>query len=53
MGATLWDRQQASVEVSREHSDYFVKNMAAVLFEERLALTVFQADAFRYGAYPS
>jgi HK97 family phage major capsid protein len=53
MGATLWDRQQATVEISREHSDFWVKNMAAILCEERLALTVFQADAFRYGAFPS
>jgi HK97 family phage major capsid protein len=53
MGATLWDRQTATVEVSRDYSDYFVKNMAAILCEERLALTVFQADAFRYGAFPS
>jgi HK97 family phage major capsid protein len=53
MGAMLWDRQQATVEVSREHSDFFIRNMTAVLFEERLALTVFQSDAFRYGAYPS
>lgn len=53
MGATLWDRMQSTIEVSRDYSDYFVKNMAAILFEERLALTVFQADAFRYGSYPS
>ncbi|MDT8071202.1 MAG: phage major capsid protein [Terriglobia bacterium] len=53
MGAVLWDREQASVAVSREHSDFFVRNMSAVLFEERLSLTVFQSDAFAYGSYPA
>ena len=40
MSATVWDRQQSTVDVSTEHSDFFVKNMVAIRAEERLALTV-------------
>jgi HK97 family phage major capsid protein len=52
MGAAIWDRNDATVEISREHSDYFVKNMLAVLAEERLALTVFAPLAFCYFGFP-
>jgi HK97 family phage major capsid protein len=51
MGAELFDRQQSSIEVSREHSDFFIKNMIAVLAEERLALCVYQGSAFRTGSF--
>jgi HK97 family phage major capsid protein len=44
-----FDRQAATVEVSREHSDYFVKNLVAILCEERLALCIFRPTAFVYG----
>lgn len=50
MGADLWDREQASVEISREHSDFFTRNLAAILCEERLALTVGRPQAFVYGS---
>jgi len=50
--AAIWDRMDATVEVSREHSDFFVKNMVAVLCEERLALTVYRASALVYGGFP-
>jgi len=52
MGAALWDRQDATIEVSREHASYFVQNMVAILCEERLALTVFRPLAFVYGGFP-
>jgi HK97 family phage major capsid protein len=52
MGAAVWDRQQATVEISREHSDYFTRNLAAILCESRLALTVYRADAFVQGGFP-
>jgi HK97 family phage major capsid protein len=50
LAADLYDRQSASVEVSREHSDFFVKNMVAILCEERLALVVYRPEALVYGA---
>ena len=51
MGAQIWDRQDATVEVSREDQDNFVRNMATVLVEERLALTVYRPLAFIYGTF--
>jgi HK97 family phage major capsid protein len=51
VGCELFDRMQSTVEVSREHADFFVKNMCAVLAELREALVVFQPDAFRQGAF--
>ena len=46
LGAMLWDREEASVRISESHSDYFTKNMLAILGEERVALTVFRPEAF-------
>lgn len=51
MGAQVWDREQATVQVSFEHSDNFTKNMATILVEERLALTVYRPKAFRKGTF--
>lgn len=52
LAAMIWDRNNATVEISREHADFFVRNMAAILVEERLALTVFRSDALIYGGFP-
>ncbi|WP_198046573.1 phage major capsid protein [Cupriavidus taiwanensis] len=46
----VWNRQQVSVEVSREDRDNFVKNMVTILVEERLAFEIFADGAFAYGA---
>lgn len=48
--AMVWDRQQISVEVSREDRDNFVKNMVTILVEERLAFSVYADAAFAYSA---
>lgn len=50
--AAIWDRDDATVEVSREHSEFFIRNMVAILCEERLALTVFRSLALVYGWFP-
>ena len=50
MGAEIKDREQAMVEVSRENSDNFVKNMITILAEERLALCVYRTEAFITGS---
>ena len=50
-GAELFDRQQASIEISREHASFFTSNMVAILAEERISLAVYQPDAFRTGSF--
>lgn len=44
--AVLFDREQASISVSDSHSDYFVRNMLAVLGEARCAFAVLRPAAF-------
>jgi HK97 family phage major capsid protein len=48
----IFDRQNATIEVSREHSDYFTRNLAAILVEQRVALCVFNSTAVVYGGWP-
>lgn len=51
MGAQIFDRQDARVEVSTEDSDNFRKNLVTILCEERLALAVYRPAAFVKGTY--
>ncbi|WP_160051285.1 phage major capsid protein [Nocardiopsis sp. FR26] len=44
--AVLYDREEASITVTDSHSDFFVRNMVAVLGECRVALAVLQPSAF-------
>jgi len=37
---TMWDREQANISVSDSHSDFFIRNMIAILAEMRAALGV-------------
>lgn len=52
IAATIWDRMNATVDISREHSDFFTRNLVAIRVEERLALTVYQSLALVYGGFP-
>jgi hypothetical protein len=49
VGAELFDRMQATIEVSREHADFFTRNMCALLAELRECLVVYQPDSMRQG----
>lgn len=49
--ATLYDRWLPRVEVSTEHADFFVRNMVAILAEQRLALATKNALALTYGDF--
>lgn len=44
--AVLWDREQASVSVTDSHADFFIRNLVAVLAEERVAFGVTRPAAF-------
>ncbi len=44
--AVLWDREQASIQVSDSHADFFIRNLVAVLAEMRAAFGVTRPSAF-------
>lgn len=44
--AMLWDREQAQILVSDSHSDFFVRNLLAILAELRAAFGVIRPAAF-------
>jgi len=46
-----WDREDATVTVSTEDRDNFVKNMVTILCEERVALTVYRPEALVKGDF--
>jgi HK97 family phage major capsid protein len=44
--AVLWDREQATIQVTDSHLDFFVRNLVAILAEMRAAFGVIQPSAF-------
>lgn len=42
----IWDREQASIQVTDSHSDFFVRNLVAILAEMRAAFGVLRPSAF-------
>jgi HK97 family phage major capsid protein len=51
LGAQGWDREDATITVSNQDRDNFVKNMVTILCEERVGLTVFRPEAFVKGNF--
>lgn len=44
--AVLWDREQTTVTMTDSHADFFIRNLIAVLAEERVAFGVTRPQAF-------
>lgn len=44
--AVLWDREQTTVTMTDSHADFFIRNLVAVLAEERVAFAVTRPKAF-------
>ena len=51
--ATIYDRWQPTVMVSTDHADFFVRNLVAILAEERIALAVKRPKALTHGTFPT
>lgn len=47
-GATVFQREGVAIFASDSHSDFFIRNLVAVLAEERLGLAVYFPAAFCY-----
>ena len=49
LACQIWDREDATVRISENVNDHFIRNLVAILAEERLAFTVYRSAALVYG----
>lgn len=52
LGARLYDLQQANIQSTNSHNDFFQRNMVAIRAEERMLLVVPRPQAFVTGTLP-
>jgi HK97 family phage major capsid protein len=50
LAAAIFDREDVTIRTAEQHSDWFARNLVAILCEERLALAFFRATAVVGGA---
>jgi HK97 family phage major capsid protein len=50
LAAEIFDREDATVRVAEQHADFFIRNLVAILAEERLALVVYRTAALVKGS---
>lgn len=50
LGAAIYDREAMTIRISDQHQDYFIRNLVAILCEERLALVIYRSQAFVKGS---
>lgn len=51
IGAKIYDRESVSIRVSESHAEFFIKNAAAILGEERYSIAVNRPLAFAKGDF--
>lgn len=51
MGAQVFDREMAAIEVATQHANFFTENLVAIRAEERLALAVNRPECFVHGYF--
>jgi HK97 family phage major capsid protein len=51
LGATIYDLEQASIRISDQHGDFFLRNMLAILCEQRIGLVTFRPESFVRGSF--
>lgn len=52
LGSTLFDRQQTTIKVGDQHSDFFVRNLLVILAEKRIAVAWHRPNLFVRCAVP-
>lgn len=50
IGAAIYDREGMTIRISDQHENFFVKNLIAILCEERLAFVMYRPTAFVKGS---
>lgn len=53
MGATLFDRQETTIKVGDQHSDYFIRNLLVILAEKRVGVAWHRPNLFCKAAVPT
>lgn len=53
MGSTLFDRQQTTIKVGDQHSDYFTRNLLVILAEKRVGVAWHRSNLFVKATVPT